>query len=470
MSKRRVKHSKFAGVDKSGETNIHVLDGEFGEVKMQPDMYEFFNSIPLDTDHKAYLLFNVMGASDYYGSNLNGDVFLEEDLKLYHKTFEQGHVYENHENDDPNKSLGKIMFASYNDKMHRVELLIELDKHDPRTVRVLSMLDRGLVPRCSMGCKVFFDTCSICGNKAKTRADYCEHAKKMLGKLLPDGRRVAVINPNPRFFDMSIVTNEADKSSGYLAKVASEVSEENPFDEDEEYMKKEVPSDGGGGENLEDAIEGEEAVVEDDETSDVIKSVDEADECLDEEILDALSNHPLEKIMATMSGLGMKIKPKEFSYLALKPSMGGRGAKLIFRSHKSVGPIVIRKSAGRQSFDITKDFDPDIARILLGEMGKRSFYPAYFGKRASGYREPKPSVEYIDNEKLAERYSDYVNTVKDVHPLKQMMVIRKHAWLIPTIMGRDPLEKDAFLSTDEELLKHSKAEKVLLSSALMQNS
>ena len=51
-----------------------------------------------------------------------------------------------------------------------------------------------------------------------------------------------------------------------------------------------------------------------------------------------------------------------------------------------------------------------------------------------------------------------------------MAVLRKNAWLIPAVMGWDLLTKAAFVCTDEELLKHSKAEKVLLSSALEQNS
>jgi hypothetical protein len=448
-----LKHSKFAGLDPTtSEPNIHIIDGGLDGIKMQPDMLEFFNAITLDTDNKTYLLFNVMGASDYYGANLNGDIFYEKDLILYHKTFEQGHVYENHENDDPTKSFGKIIFASYNRQMHRVELLVELDKNDPRTMRVLKMIENGRFPRVSMGTKVMFDVCTICGNKARTRADYCEHARKNLGELLPSGKRIAVENPNPRFFDMSIVTNEADKSSGYLAKVASIVTDENPFSEEEdEGIEKEVPMEAAGAEDLEDAIEGEEAITSDDEVLDEIRDTDACDEPFDLDLLDALSLHPLEKVMATMGGLGMKVKPKEFTYLALKPGLGGHGAKIIYRSHKSVGPIVIKKKASKQMFTFIKDFDPDVARLLIPEMSKRSFYPAYFKNRYKTDRIKQIPDGAIENKKLASLYSDYVNTTMAQHPVLLDMSLRKHRWVTPYIKGQADNLKEACVSNATEI-------------------
>lgn len=78
-------------------------------------------------------------------------------------------------------------------------------------------------------CKVPFDVCSICGQKSKTRFDYCQHMmpppelRSVYGpnKILPDGRRIYVINTQPKFFDISFVFIGADKTAKVMAKVAS---------------------------------------------------------------------------------------------------------------------------------------------------------------------------------------------------------------------------------------------------------
>ena len=59
---------------------------------------------------KFYLHINAMGAGEYYGSNKNADFFPEEQLKKYHKTFEEtGYVYRHHINKDPAKSMGQAI-------------------------------------------------------------------------------------------------------------------------------------------------------------------------------------------------------------------------------------------------------------------------------------------------------------------------------------------------------------------------
>ena len=68
-------------------------------------------------------------------------------------------------------------------------------------------------------CKVPADICSVCSNRAKTRADYCGHMLNSPGKTLSDGRKIFVYNPKPIFFDISFVTNPADKSARVLHKL-----------------------------------------------------------------------------------------------------------------------------------------------------------------------------------------------------------------------------------------------------------
>lgn len=170
---------------------------------------------------KMYLHINAMGAGEYFGSNKNGDYFPEDNLKRYYKTFEaSGHVFRHHINKDPEKSIGKVLFAIYNDRMHRVELIAEVDESQGRDI--LERIDDGQFPFTSMACKTPFDVCSICGNKAHTRAQYCDHLKNDLNKIYPDGRRVMAINIGPlHFFDISIVIRPADITSSILQKVAS---------------------------------------------------------------------------------------------------------------------------------------------------------------------------------------------------------------------------------------------------------
>jgi hypothetical protein len=169
---------------------------------------------------KTYILVLAMGSSEYYGPNRNGDAFEENELKQHHKTFEtNAHVYKSHINKDPAKSYGRVVKSFYNDDMHRVELVLELDNN--KAPDIVDKVNAGQSVAVSMGCKIKYDVCSICGNKAPTRADYCTHLKNELNKIYPDGRVVCAYNPKPNFFDISIVWRPADKTGYMLKKVAN---------------------------------------------------------------------------------------------------------------------------------------------------------------------------------------------------------------------------------------------------------
>lgn len=170
---------------------------------------------------KTYILVLAMGASEFYGPNRNGDAFRESELRKTHKTFEtNAHVYKSHVNKDPAKAYGKVVKSFYNDDMHRVELVLEID--NAKAPDVVEKINSGQSVAVSMGCKIKFDVCSICGNKAPTRADYCTHLRNELNKIYPDGRVVCADNPNPNFFDISIVWRPADKTGYMLKKIASD--------------------------------------------------------------------------------------------------------------------------------------------------------------------------------------------------------------------------------------------------------
>ena len=168
----------------------------------------------------TYILVLAMGASEYYGPNRNGDAFREIELKKHYPTFEtNAHVFKSHVNKDPAKSIGYVTKAFYNDEMHRVELILELI--DSKCPEIVSKIRDNQDVAVSMGCRIKYDVCTICGNKAPTRADYCKHLKYEMNEIYPDGRIVAADNPAPNFFDISVVWRPADKTGYMLKKVAN---------------------------------------------------------------------------------------------------------------------------------------------------------------------------------------------------------------------------------------------------------
>lgn len=171
-------------------------------------------------DKYFYCLVVALGAGEYWGPNRNGDYFPEEELKKAYKTFEDAHVFRLHENKDPSKAYGKVIKTFWNDRMTRVELVIQVERHKAQDI--LERLLNNEPVDVSMGCKVEYDICSICGHKSKTRAEYCDHLKHHMNEILEDGRRVYAINPNPKFFDISFVRRGADPTAKVLLKVAED--------------------------------------------------------------------------------------------------------------------------------------------------------------------------------------------------------------------------------------------------------
>ena len=208
-------------------------DWETGE-----KLREFLSTVTAqDRKDACYTLVNALGAGEYFGSNINADHFpwdaLTHEGKDYgYLTFLDSHAFQHHKNKDSARAFGVPVRSFLNNPMKRVELIIRLDREKARQEGadgIVSRIDAGEFPDVSMGCRVPYDVCSICGNKAKTRADYCEHMappperRHMWGpnKILEDGRRICVINTFPKFFDISFVFIGADKTAKVMAKLAS---------------------------------------------------------------------------------------------------------------------------------------------------------------------------------------------------------------------------------------------------------
>lgn len=213
------KFSLGSVVEETGEARIKLAN--FDELREQgSDIASFISTFKPDPGY-VYLHVIAMGAGEYYGCNINGDYFPEKDLIERHHTFvTNAKVFKEHDNKPTSPSYGHVVFSWYNPKMHRVELILAIDK-----IRGKEFIDRqarGEQLEVSMGCKVREDVCSICGNKARKRSDYCEHILRDKRKIYPDGRQPYMINYNPTFFDISIVRRRADKIAYVLEKVASQ--------------------------------------------------------------------------------------------------------------------------------------------------------------------------------------------------------------------------------------------------------
>ncbi len=233
-----IKQSTFPALNRHGEPVVRLLD-DLPSAPMEktagihPEILAYKNQLEPEPG-KTYVHILALGAGDFYGPNLNNDHFPWEGLRHDHtktahphlhgyKTFLNAHAFAHHMNKDPEKAYGDVLLSVLNHKMKRVELIVAIDEEKcirNGGQRTLDKIKAGEYPSTSMGCRVPFDVCSICGHKAKYRSEYCDHMRNNAGKIMADGRKVFVYNPYPRFFDISFVFIGADRTSFVLEKVA----------------------------------------------------------------------------------------------------------------------------------------------------------------------------------------------------------------------------------------------------------
>ena len=176
------------------------------------------DNIPYDPNF-LYVEVRAVSAGEYYGNNKNIDYFPEDQLNppkgaQYGKeTFLTAHVFKNHDNKDVSNAIGDVLTTKWDNEMKGVNLLIRIDKLE--NTSVARGFELGYITDVSMGCRVHHVVCSICGHSARTKSDYCTHLKNEKGKIYSDGRKVQEINMQPKFHDISVVLNGAEK----IAKV-----------------------------------------------------------------------------------------------------------------------------------------------------------------------------------------------------------------------------------------------------------
>lgn len=175
-----------------------------------------------------------IGATEDYGANRNGDGFKRATCERYHPTFvKYARFYRSHKNKDPSKSYGLVKASEYNSRMKRIELLASLNGSEEAARRngglladqEMEKLAAGKDIPVSMACKIPFDVCSYCQNKAPSPEDYC-WGEDLGGRCKAGGLRDhmgAIVeidggvhqlhadNPDPTFFDISHVFRPADR-------------------------------------------------------------------------------------------------------------------------------------------------------------------------------------------------------------------------------------------------------------------
>jgi hypothetical protein len=278
------KYSLFSGKSESGSPLIHRVEpgSSYGLSETDglaktasgehlPEVIELIESIQAQPG-RLYLVNSALGAGECVGFNLRGDWFTEAGLRRTPPGFEQipvwdidarrraanqtealpqwgsltwgyptfynAHRFRHHINKDPNRAYGFILGAFWDDRMKRVILVSELIREmcaQQGAMDLYSRIEAGEFPDSSMGSKVPYDRCSICGHIARTPMEYCKHVQRGapppygMKAMLPDGRVCGVYNDYPRFFDDSFVFVGAERSAKLMSNVTPLVRGQNAY-------------------------------------------------------------------------------------------------------------------------------------------------------------------------------------------------------------------------------------------------
>lgn len=215
--------SAFQFFDRSDQITKSASD-----VISRKDISDF---MPPHTHFGVHL--TTMGAEEDFGPNRNADSASRAALAKYHPTFEKfGCVYREHRNKCPQtQGVGMVKLARYNDRMHRGELIVWVDKE--KAPDMYKSAKEGKELSWSMSMRLPHDRCSCCDKKSRNTKEYCSHLKGQMLKFVPEFRKYAYARneDDVKFFDISEVKRRADRIATYLgysfadggmAKAASE--------------------------------------------------------------------------------------------------------------------------------------------------------------------------------------------------------------------------------------------------------
>lgn len=455
-----------------------------------PDVVRYIENLRPKNDSQYHLV-NAMGATEWWGSNINGDAFPHDalihapdvwtgnplvdkirakDWPYGYPTFYYAHPYAHHKNKDPTRAFGEVELALWNGQMKRVELVTRVDKDLCERfggVGVWDKLKAGEFPDVSMGCRVPFDTCSICLDwklyreaqatfdpkkhrhvgeavllfhkalKAKnevgirglsiTRKDYCDHAAKHMNEIFADGRKVFVYNDYPKFFDISFVFIGADKTAKVMMKIAgggktywfmpgAELAEKLGYGNDaaEDALQK-VAAFGKDAKNKRGEIIKD--VVPSQFAHKAVPALTRSEIDLPGSTLDTLAGLPIEQGLSTATGLGIVLRPREFQrVMLLQLNMRSNADQLDALGMTFPATTEEEKMPMGPQF-----FNAALARLLLPLLASRSMLGPFIEKRIvvaqSAHDKPRVKTSSLSSDllrKIGAAYNGYRNGVMDL--------------------------------------------------------
>ena len=390
------KYIDFPGRDKDGNVFVEALRFVSGHDKtaaiktseLEPALREFIDKLK-PVAEKLYVLVNALGAGEFWSANLNADWFSEdvlrnEDPSNGYKTFFNAGIYRNHCNKDITKSFGRTVVAVYNPRMHRVELLLELDRAKAALEGhqdLIDELDAGKNPCVSMGMRTPFDICSICNHQSRTQTDRCQHILTQKNVILPDGRLTCMKNPVFKAFDLSFVTIGADNTSFAIAKVAS------LFDGLPMKAKVATPK-------LAAVKSASSKYADLLKTVPAMSALQAREEPIPRQILNRLGNSPLHESLATTGALGIALQPREFQRVILVSSGRSGMADGMDSCCQCFSPQAATPDCGMSDY-AEEDVSPSLLRMLLPLMARRSAYAPMLGPRLMST--PLSAVEKVSH-------------------------------------------------------------------------
>ena len=440
----------------------YVIDAEKGYLEKtaaeyHPTIASYINDAK-PIKGKTQVLITALGAGEWWGDNVNSDYFPEAALAhpgtdYGYETFKHhAKVYKHHINKDPARSYGDVFLSVYNPTYHRVELILAIDH--ATAPDIVSRIENGEYPDWSMGCKVPFDVCNICGNKAPTRKQYCHHARYLLGRIDPDtGKKVYVINTMPKFFDISLVLIGADRIAKTLKKVAYVTSNvpilsssylaEKAAEQKRAEMEKEVPP------NQPPASQDKVDTLKDMARS--IADVKAMEPPMPDNLLDTLAKHPLPRVLSTMAMMGIIPKPQEFQRIFLINCGHGDMARDLASRNECFDPMSVEDPSPEASRAINlgpHNFDDNILKMLSPHMENRSYLAPHLGRRIvimikSGSEYPLPKFIKVSAAQAA----------KERTPINPTMMLLIAAGAYAALTRHAPMEAlkgmDKLLATPE---------------------
>lgn len=392
-----------------------------------PELREFISKLKPDNVH-VYVIINAMGASEYWGQNSNGDIWPEDQLchegdDYGYRTYLKGHVFRHHNNDDPKKAIGDVVFSGYNPHMHRIELVARISKKKaPRTCEKIS---NGEFPPCSMGAKVEGDVCVYppCGHFSKKVAEYCDHLKFHMGEMIKDGPYAGLKhgarNVKPKLFDISEVIVPADKTSCVMGDITPAFkfasAELDAFWNQPSWkiayylsmagkqaeIEKEIPV------NIEEVFTPADKKKSEKKIQKAAEFLRSREPELPRKLLAKLGrDHTLPQVLSSFAYLGIPLRPSEFQYLVLTRS----GQQKLAEDLDGMGYVFAPRFDGLQgAFTLGDNFVlPEIAKEAAAHVPARSLFHPYLTAR---HRHPQELGVKVASIRLDHREPDILRTV-----------------------------------------------------------